>query len=735
MDRVRLLPPETADLIAAGEVVERPASVIKELTENAVDAGATRITVEIKSGGTRYMRVTDNGCGMSRTDAETAFLRHATSKIRTADDLFAISTLGFRGEALAALAAVARVELETRERGTVEGTLVKIEGSTFCGTFPAGCPEGTTVIARELFYNTPARQKFLKKEVTESAAISQVVDKLALSHPEIAITYLKDGRRDLVTRGDGKLESVIYEIYGREIASGCLPVSYEMDGVKVSGVVGKPEASRKNRGLQHFFLNGRPVRGRVFTSALEEAYRNLVMVERYPVCVLNIELDCHLVDVNVHPAKVEVKFTREKPVYDAVYFAALSVLRPKTDRVTRAAFEALTPERQELAQTELPLRAEIDVEGGLDRPERRKTVSQPPREPAEGLRQTAVGYGPDRFVVIPAETAAGGCAPVSGGDEPLSQGGGHPEGPVSESDTLQRRESAQRVAGVSLPAQGGAVVRPAGTAAPPEAGPGRGEDDLRPPLSEEGRAALRSETRPAGGGAPAAPLQGRPLATAPSPGGAPPAPENGSDREETGVGSPAASPEEAPLPPLRVVGELFRCYLVVECGEEAFLIDKHAAHERILFEQIRAAREAAQCQTLLLPVTVTLAREEHALVTENLAAYRSLGFEIEDFGGRAVLVRGVPADLTEEDIPALVIEVADALRDGRRDLSPARYDEILHSIACKAAMKQGQKNAPEDLAHLVRQVLGDSKIRYCPHGRPVLRSFSKAELERLFKRQ
>lgn len=245
MDRVRLLPPETADLIAAGEVVERPASVIKELTENAVDAGATRITVEIKSGGTRYMRVTDNGCGMSRTDAETAFLRHATSKIRTADDLFAISTLGFRGEALAALAAVARVELETRERGTVEGTLVKIEGSTFCGTFPAGCPEGTTVIARELFYNTPARQKFLKKEVTESAAISQVVDKLALAHPEIAITYLKDGRRDRVTRGDGKLESVIYEIYGREIASGCLPVSYEMDGVKVSGVVGKPEASRK----------------------------------------------------------------------------------------------------------------------------------------------------------------------------------------------------------------------------------------------------------------------------------------------------------------------------------------------------------------------------------------------------------------------------------------------------------------------------------------------------------
>ncbi len=528
-----------------------------------------------------------------------------------------------------------------------------------------------------------------------------------------------------------------------------------MDGVKVSGVVGKPEASRKNRGLQHFFLNGRPVRGRVFTSALEEAYRNLVMVERYPICVLNIELDCRLVDVNVHPAKVEVKFTREKPVYDAVYFAALSVLRPKTDRVTRAAFEAVEPERQEPVQTELPLRAAIDIEGGLDRPERRaapiwqtprvEKCAEPPQESAGELRQTAAGYGPDRFVMLPAGTAAELCPPVSGEAELLSQGGGHMERAVSESDTAQRYVPVQYVA--DPPAQGGeAACREvaAETAVLPEERPARRADGICPPVPEGGDAFPRSETCPAGADTSAEPgcsdaaaaQPRRDAATAAlSSEGASPDPENGSDREKSGAGSPAASPEEAPLPAVRVLGELFRCYLVVECGEEAFLIDKHAAHERILFEQIRAAREAAQCQTLLLPVTVTLAREEHALVTENLAAYRSLGFELEDFGGSSVLVRGVPADLTEEDIPALVIEVADALHDGRRDISPARYDEILHSVACKAAMKQGQKNAPEDLANLARQVLGNSRIRYCPHGRPVLRSFSKAELERLFKRQ
>lgn len=681
--RIHLLPRALADLIAAGEVVERPASVVKELVENAIDAGADKITIEIKNGGVSYMRVTDNGCGMSREDAARAFLRHATSKLHTAEELAGIATLGFRGEALAALAAVARVELMTKEKGAVSGTLLRVAASDISEPEDAGCPEGTTLVVRDLFFNTPARQKFLKKEVTEAAQVAAAVDRAALANPGIAFRFFKDGREELTTAGDGSLQNVVYQIYGRELCAKMVPVDYTMDKITVRGFAGRPEASRPNRNMQNFFLNGRYVKSRVFTAALEEAMKNSVMTERFPLCVLNVQIDPRLVDINVHPAKLEVKFTYERPVYDAVYFAVQSALRADDSR------------------------AEFRLAGGAGR-------VHIPRDPDPGerakqtfLRMAAADYREQILDAGREKTAR--STPARPGIEREESGEG-----VEAPAVAYRTERGAQPRRVDLDVRYSDYVTEESERPRPQMIPQAAGSDV--PASEAESAAERTESpaaaeteQKAAGQEKTAAVPGR---TAPD--------------EHT-----QEQPEELSF---RVVGELYRTYIIVELESEMLLIDKHAAQERIHFERLRAARQAPEMQALLAPVPVQLERAEYATVLSHLGDFEQLGFSIEDFGGGSVLVRAVPMDISGQDAAALVVEIAGKIASGAKEIEPAIYDELLHSIACKAAMKGGQKNAPEDLENLVRQLLAMPDIRYCPHGRPVAVATSKSQIERQFMR-
>ena len=625
MSVINILSPHVADLIAAGEVVERPASVVKELVENAIDAGAKNITVSLRSGGMRSIRVTDDGCGMSPEDAGIAFLRHATSKLRDERGLECIGTLGFRGEALAAISAVSHVELLTREKGAETGTRVLLTAGEIDEMGPAGCPEGTAMTVRDLFYNTPARQKFMKSDRAEGAACVNAALRCALGHPEVSVRCCREDEEVFFSPGDGQAKSAVYALLGRDNARDMLACEGESEGIGVSGFVSAPHAGRGNRAMQFFFLNGRAFRSATLQAALEQAYKNTLLTGRFPACVLYLTLGPGKVDVNVHPTKSEVRFTEEKKVFDAVYCAV----------------------RSALAETGAPNTAEIRLSPTTQR------VASPQPKPDFYKKMTSEAF---------------------------------------------RSSGLARAAEARPPEQTYMDLSPRPAAAPIVL-----RDNLAP------YTASHTVPRPE--------IPRIPAAEAPA------APETAPKPPETPAEAPSIMPE------YRVIGEALDTYILVETGETLLLIDKHACHERILFDRLLSGLGARMSQTLLAPVTWSPGAEDAELLEENSDLLEESGFEIERFGEDGVLLRAVPAD-TAGDPVEMLEELTAALRTGRPE---DRRETLCHTIACKAAIKAGTRSDPKELETLARAVVS-GEVRYCPHGRPVSVKLTKNELDKQFKR-
>ncbi|WP_297978819.1 DNA mismatch repair endonuclease MutL [uncultured Oscillibacter sp.] len=656
MPHIRQLEAHVADLIAAGEVVERPASVVKELVENAIDAGASAVAVEVRRGGMGLIRVTDNGCGIARTELPTAFLRHATSKLRAPEDLGRIGTLGFRGEALAAISAVSRVEILTRLRGAESGASLRLEGGVPGAVEEAGAPEGTSISVQDLFYNTPARLKFMRKDSAETAAVAGLMQHLALSHPDISFKFAKDGMEALHTPGDGKLDSAIYAALGRDFARGLVPAEGRGGEIAVSGFVTAPLQGRGSRSMQVFFVNGRFIKSQLLTAALEEGYRNQIMKGKFPGCVLSVTLPVSAVDVNVHPAKTQVKFAREREVFDAVYHTVLDSLERQGGPVSAPgpkAAETVNP-RQDFFQA-------------MDAKIYRERDAKPASLPEKKFRP---GWDTEWKPPAKLSDSQGGTACRTSGERPAAPSRGSFGAPPSV---------APRPAPAEVPRPAAPPVRE--TAAP---------EDLRRPF------------------VPAIPAE----------------------RQESLPGQQTLeSLREAPW---RLAGEVLNTYIVCESADGCvYLIDKHAAHERVNFDRLKAAQEPPMRQALLQPVAAELSREDGALLLENLSLLDQLGFGCEDFGGGAVLVREVPADIDAGDVSATLEELAENLRTGRS--AEERRENLLHTMACKAAIKGGWTSGPAELRALVEKVQS-GEVKYCPHGRPVAVKLTRYELEKMFKR-
>ena len=654
MPKILQLSPHIANLIAAGEVVERPASVVKELLENAVDAGASKVTIEIKNGGMTYLRVTDNGCGMSPEDAKTAFLRHATSKLRTAEDLSAIGTLGFRGEALAAIASVSRIDLMTKTPGSISGTGLTLEAGSITDEDEAGCPDGTTIIVRDLFYNTPARMKFMKSDSVEGGKVAAAVQLQALAHPEVSFTFIRDGRQTLQTPGTGDLGAAVYCVYGRDSAK-FVEVNSRWEGYSLRGFVSKPTDARPSRSLQTFFVNDRPVKSKLLIQALEEAYRNQIMVGKFPSCVLHLTIPPASVDVNVHPAKTEVKFLSEKAVFDCVHYGVLGALNK-------------TPDRPQVQLKTPPAAAPI--------------------------------------AQAPTPQSASQAAPLRG----------EPQKKQDFFRTMTAEEYKNFSAAVSnTPKVSPAAARPVITAINAErSAPAAVKQTVLPPV--QSFTPPPSIVTSVGNAVPGVPT---------------------SASQQVSMPEMESIQEALPMPkeiPWRMVGELYRSYILVEQGDEAFLIDKHAAHERILFEKLRANPTDITSQALLSPIPVRLRADAAAQLLAKTALLEELGFELEEFGENTVLVRRVPMDLGEGQVADTLLQMADDLLSGRSADTDTVRDELLHTMACKAAIKAGWKTDDRELLALVKEVMSRDELKYCPHGRPICITLSKKQLEKQFKR-
>ena len=645
MPKILQLSSHVANLIAAGEVVERPASAVKELLENAVDAGASKVTIEIRDGGMTFLRVTDNGCGMSAEDARTAFLRHATSKLRTEEDLAAIGTMGFRGEALAAIASVSRIDLMTKTPGSLSGVKLHLDAGVITEEAEAGCPDGTTILVRDLFYNTPARMKFMKSDTVEGSRVAAAVQMQALAHPEVAFQFLRDGKQVLATPGTGKLQDAMYCVYGRDCAR-MVAVESRWESYTLSGFVTLPTDARPSRNLQTFFVNDRPVKSKLLIAALEEAYRNQLMVGRFPGCVLHLNLPANAVDVNVHPAKTEVKFLSEKAVFDCVHYGVLGALNKKPDRP---------------AVQFKPQPAPVP-------PEKPTPTVNKPAEKKEAFFRTMTAQEYKTFSAAMA-------------------------------DAPKPKPEAAAAAAKKIPADGNMPLREfvmlpqVRQAAQPEPAPSL------PPLPETPKPSV-----------PEMPVK------APEP-----------EMEQTALEMPKADT-------WRMVGELYRTYILVEEGDNAFLIDKHAAHERILFEKLKANQESISGQTLLQPVPVRLTPAAAGELLGNTELLEELGFEIEEFGENTVLARQIPMDLSEEAAAEALETLADDLLNGRRESRDTVRDTLLHTVACKAAIKAGWVSDEKELLAIAKAVMEREDLKYCPHGRPICVSLSQKMLEKQFKR-
>ena len=633
MPKINLLPKNVAELIAAGEVVERPASVIKELVENSIDAGATQITVEIQRGGITYIRITDNGCGIDSGDVPTAFLRHATSKIKTDRDLDSIGTLGFRGEALAAISSVSRVEMLTRSEGSDIGTHYIIEGGEEKLNDEVGCPKGTTIIIRDIFFNTPARMKFLKKDVSEGNASAAVVERIALSHTEIAFKLIRDGKTVLTTSGDGNTRACVYSVLGREFSNSLIEVNDNIGGVRVTGLTCKPVNCKATRNSQYTFLNGRLVRSGTVIAAVEQAYKNSTMVGKFPAFVLYLEIPLDSVDVNVHPTKTEVRFSDEKRIFDGVYGAVKSAITTSDTRpeikVTPNPFNPFqNVSAKEYRQQSIVETAKVQKEETIFKP-------QPRKEPAVNVLRndempdfmkhfSTVGEKGER---VPPKKTPTVNIDIDVEDEPKAV----PKTVAAEPETVEAQK----------------------------------------PMVEE-------------------------------------------------------------TPVITVIGEAFSTYIVVQMKDSLYLIDKHAAHERILFNKLKE-EQSTEVQALLTPITAVLPRENYDALIGNIELLEKSGFEIEDFGNSSVIVRAIPSFLAGDDVTSVLTEISEGIISTGR-VSNDRLEHIFHTVSCRAAVKAGNSISRTEMQSLAERVLSDKDIMYCPHGRPVAFEIKKKELEKQFGR-
>lgn len=638
MGKINLLEKNVAELIAAGEVIERPASIVKELLENSIDAGATAVTVEIKRGGISYIRITDNGGGMAREDAEVAFLRHATSKIKETDDLDHIITLGFRGEALASIAAVSQVEMTSKTAGMQYGTKLILKAGELIDINEAGCPTGTTIIVRDLFFNVPARLKFLKKDVSEGNSISGIIDKIALSHPEVSFKLISDNKVKIHTPGNGDLLSAIHTVFGKETADSFIPVDYELNGIGVSGYISNTSNSRTNRGMQHFFVNSRYVKSKTCMVAVEEGYKNAIMTGRYPSCVLNVTLPASSVDVNVHPAKIEVRFINERVVFDGIYFAVKSAL--SNDDVLKNAIEtqANTKIRNLLSTFQSKEGEQTNITTVWE--EEEKPVTQP----ASYQDDFSFVQKSSAFVSSP-EREYRATTEVKGEPEQSDFHYITPQNLVKTQDNFTVNRDT------------GEVIEPTRT-------------------------------------------------------------------NKTALATPF----------VRVIGELFKTYVLFEAEDQFLLLDKHAAHERIIFERLKRSVSTEDRQILLKPIITAVSSDEMQALNDNVGLIDRLGFLFDEFGNNSVIIREVPLVLSSYPIADIFLDIANKLIENRRNVNSDIYEHLLHSIACRSAVKANDTNSIEDLTELLEQVYADDEIRHCPHGRPVAIAMSRTELEKKFGR-
>lgn len=639
MPVINILAPHVADMIAAGEVVERPASVIKELMENAFDAGAKNIRVEIKDGGATYIRVTDDGCGMSPEDAGVAFMRHATSKLKDEKGLEAIATMGFRGEALAAISAVSKIELVTRRKGDAAGTRVSLVAGDIQDMGSVGCPEGTTMTVRELFYNTPARLKFMKSDRSEASACALAALRCALGRPEVSVRFIRDGKEEFFSPGDGKAESCIYSLLGRDIAKGMLPCESSDEKMKLTGFVSSPAAGRGNRSAQYFFCNGRFIKSAMLQAAVEQAYKNSLLTGRFPACVLYLDISWGSVDVNVHPAKIEVKFADEKKVFDLVYYAVRSALsgesKPVEAELSPSTKKVIEP-KKDFYQS---MKAEDFRKNNYSAKSSAPTVLKAPSAPA--YREPAPVFKPK-------------SAPVM---------------------SVKPQEYHEQI---------------------------RMELPVKPPAAPKTEKFVQNNKV-----------------------------EQAVKHEN--VENSVQNVGNLPTKNYKIAAEVLKTYIIVEEGDELVLIDKHAAHERMIFDRLKARDTEIMSQTLLSSVTLKLSGEDSELIEENGELLSELGFEIEPFGDAGYVLRAVPADMAGGDAAAAIEEICEKLRGGKAPDAKSARDEILHTVACKAAIKAGWDTHRKELELLVDEVMC-GRVKYCPHGRPVAVRLTRKELDKQFRR-
>lgn len=686
MGRINLLQKETSELIAAGEVIERPSSVIKELIENSIDSGADNITVEIKNGGISYIRITDNGCGMEPEDVPMAFLRHATSKISSKEDLNSINTLGFRGEALASICAVAKVEVLTKVAGSMYGTHYIIEGSEEKLNEQTGCPDGTTIIIRDIFFNVPARLKFLKKDVAEGNAISDITSKIAVSHPEIAFKFIRNNNQDFITPGDGDLYSSIYSVMGKDFADSLIPVKYKLNGVKIKGFTVKPIKGRPKRNFQYFFVNGRYVKSYICSYALEEAYQNCIMEGKFPACVLLMEISPVMLDVNVHPAKIEVRFNDDRLIHDSIYFSVKTAIHNNSEPMNIEI-------KQPIPDYTKPLPESYNIGTQL-------MFNTEPSKPTEQ------------------------AAPIQNYARPEQ-----PEQPLrinEVNDIVGRRENVS-VTGVASVYDS----RPTGSYADlPWTTPKLAVPE---PIPQK-NVSVQVEYNDYKNDSSQTDIpytvelpEDIPINAAPN------IPEHSGGYKYINEQAPIIEQPKKEIF-FRIIGEAFKEYIIAEVDKEVIFVDKHAAHERILFEKLKSGQQNLQSQMMLEPVDVMLSNEEYDALVQNKQTAFDLGFSFKENRNTSVSVNGIPAMLDGCDPADLVIELASNFSNNRNNPLPVILDDMYHTFACKAAIKANDENSPKELAEIVRTLLENESIRYCPHGRPVMFKITKYELDKQFRR-
>ncbi len=680
MGIINVLPTEISNKIAAGEVVERPASAIKELVENSIDAGATVITVEIRKGGITFMRVADNGKGMSKEDASLAFIRHATSKIKEESDLDAIYTLGFRGEALSSIGAVSQAEIYTKREEDEAGTHIACTGGEITESEDAGIPNGTVVLVNNLFYNTPARMNFLKRDATEAAAVTDIMERFILSHPEISFRYIVDGKEKYFTSGDNSLVNCIYAVYGKNYANSVIPVDYETEVVKITGMIGKSDTARVNRSFQSFFVNKRYIKSLLITKAFEDAYKNQLMTGKHPMAVLNIEINPKFIDINVHPTKLEVKFSGESDIFRAVFHAVENALFaipnvPQIEHKKTVKTEFLRDGATTASQVSFDL-APQKSHSWQSAVSNQKAEDTKQAKTVEGVTSYALDASNEYFVKKQNE--------LLGADGELKQAAAETPAIEMKIDILER-------------------IKTSG-----------GENFMtEKEVSKETTETLsQSDT-----------IQSDPI----------------TDVENQSDASKAAAFKEIwgfDKESVRVIGQIFSTYILAEAGDTMIIADQHAAHERLKYEELKkelASKEVIS-QMLLIPLAVDLSAAEYAIYQENKEKFFEMGFEIDDFGDATILVRATPEALDESELKSLIVELIDRFGENRNEIISEKMEYALYTIACKAAVKANHSFDLKQLEVLLKAVLDLERINTCPHGRPIIITMTKKELEKEFKR-